>query len=134
MDIRHCKKCGQMFQYNGTPLCDKCEHDMEEKFNKVKEYVRENPGASMGIVSEENEVPIQQIKRWIREERLAFTKESGVMLHCEKCGSPIYTGRYCKACKGSMVNRLSGMYTEKKPQQTGKSAGDSNAKMRFLGK
>ena len=61
----------------------------------------------MGKVSEEMDVPIQQIKKWVREERLAFSKDSGITISCEKCGKPILTGRFCKECKNSMRDDLS---------------------------
>lgn len=131
MDVRNCKKCSALFNYDGNPLCPKCSKEMEDKFRDVKEYIRENPTSSIAVVAEETEVPIQQIKRWIREERLTFTKESGVVIQCEKCGASILTGRYCKDCKKLMANKLEGLYTEKTPE---KKQSNTGARMRFINK
>ena len=103
----------------------------EERFQDVKEYIRENPGAGMATVAEDTGVPVQQLKKWVREERLAFTKGSGITIECEKCGRPILTGRYCKECKNALSNSFSGLYQTSKPAE--KKARDASAKMRFLG-
>ena len=110
MDVRNCKNCGKLFQFVGKPICPACNKKLEDKFFEVRDYIYENPTANMGKVSEEMDVPIQQIKKWVREERLAFSKDSGITISCEKCGKPILTGRFCKECKNSMRDDLSKMY------------------------
>lgn len=133
MDVRNCKSCGKLFQYIGKPLCPACSKKMEDKFNEVRDYIRDNPTVNMSQVSEELDVPIQQIKRWVREERLAFSKDSGITISCENCGKPILTGRFCKECKSSMRNNLSQMYgTENVAKKQKKEAANPNGKMRFL--
>ncbi len=130
MDVRNCKKCGNLFDYTGNPVCPACEKQMEEKFLEVRQYIYDHPGASMPTVAEDMDIPIQQIKKWIRQERLCFTKDSGVSIDCEKCGRPILTGRFCPECKKSMANTLNNLYVTTAPQKDKKSA---RAKMRFLG-
>ncbi len=133
MDVRNCKMCGNLFNFTGEPLCPKCAKEMEDKFFKVRDFIYENPSASMSRVSEEMEVPIQQIKKWVRQERLSFTKDSGISIDCEICGKPILTGRYCKDCKTKVTKQFSSMYKgeEKAVQKTNKAS--SKGKMRFLG-
>lgn len=131
MEVRNCKKCGNLFNYTGeTTLCPKCEKEMNDKFYEVREYIYQNPHASMSVVAEENDIPIQQIKKWVRQERLSFTKEAGVSIDCESCGKPILTGRYCKECKRSMTNTFTSMYSEK-PKQDGRKS-DAKGRMRFI--
>lgn len=68
MDVRNCKNCGKLFQYVGKPLCPACNKKLEDKFFEVRDYIYENPTANMSQVSEEMEVPIQQIKKWVRRD------------------------------------------------------------------
>lgn len=132
MDVRNCKKCGRLFNFDGEPLCPTCIKEMEDKFFEVRDYIYNNPSASMSVVAEEMDIPIQQIKKWVRQERLSFTKDSGISIDCECCGRPILTGRYCKDCKDKMANSFSSMYVEKEQvQKTQKTS--SKGKMRFLG-
>lgn len=133
MDVRNCKKCKSLFNFTGDPLCPKCVKEMEDKFMGVREYIRDNPNAPMTVVAEENDVPIQQIKKWIRQERLSFSKDSGISIDCEKCGRPILTGRFCKECQRTMTDSFTSMYQEK-PTNSGEARkNDSKGKMRFLG-
>lgn len=109
MEVRNCKGCGRLFNYmQGPPLCPACIRDLENKFQEVKDYLRENPKAQMNQIAEDNEVSIKQIKQWVREERLTFTEESQITLDCENCGAPILTGRFCDKCRAALQNEFSG--------------------------
>ena len=132
MDVRNCKKCGKLFNYNGESLCPACTKAMEDKFFEVRDYIYKNPTANMAIVAEENDIPLQQIKKWVRQERLTFSKDSGISIDCESCGKPILTGRYCRDCKGKMTNKFSSMYVEK-PAENKPGKTNSKGKMRFIG-
>lgn len=111
MEVRTCAQCKRLFNYlTGVPLCPGCKENLETKFIDVKEYVRNHPHEGITEVAEANEVSSSQIRRWIREERLAFSEESGVGLDCEKCGKMIKTGRFCEECKEKVVGNLNGVY------------------------
>lgn len=129
MDVRNCKLCNKLFDYNGNALCPQCAKKLEDKFFEVRQYIYDNPTANMATVAEENDVPIQQIKRWVREERLSFSKDSGISISCEKCGKPILTGRYCGVCKGTMMDSMKKLYVTQAPKKDDKK---TSAKMRFL--
>jgi len=133
MEVINCKGCGKMFNYlGGQPLCPECIKQLDVKFNEVKEYVYDHPRCSINEVSEEMEVSVSQIKKWIREEKLSFSDESQVGLSCEGCGKMIRTGRFCDVCKTSMANNLGSLY--QKPEVTVKKERDGKQppKMRFL--
>lgn len=134
MEVRNCKGCGRLFNYlSGPPLCATCAQALDLKFEVVKEYVYDHPRVGMQEVSEELEVPISQIKQWIREERLAFAEDSMIGLECESCGATIKTGRYCKACKDKLSKGLSNLYSNEKPQTKQRSKDPKeNPRMRFL--
>ena len=133
MDVRNCKTCGKLFNYiGGSPLCPSCNRVLDEKFSQVKEYIYNHPGAGMQEVSEENDVTIPQIQKWVREERLAFSDESLVGIECERCGTTIKTGRFCQMCKDKMANNLGSIYRESAPKVEKKKDYKDNPKMRFL--
>lgn len=133
MEVRNCKGCGKLFNYlSGPPLCPTCMQSLDAKFEEVKEYVYDHPRVGMQEVSEKLEVPIAQIKQWIREERLAFAEDSMIGLECESCGVTIKTGRFCKSCKEKLAKGLTNLYSEK--TQTPQKLKDpkENPRMRFL--
>ena len=70
MDVRSCRNCGRLFNYiQGQPICAACKQKMEDKFIKVRDYIRVNESASMKQISEENDVTVKQIKQWVRDRK-----------------------------------------------------------------
>lgn len=134
MEVRNCKGCGKLFNYiGGAPLCPYCMKQLEEKYAQVKEYIYDNPGATINEVSEENDVSVNQIKKWVREERLSFSDDSPVGIACESCGKTIKTGRFCKECKIKVATEIGSVIEKPKMPEPKRDTRD-NAKMRFLQK
>lgn len=133
MDVRSCKSCGRLFNYlSGLPICDSCKAALEEKFQEVKEYIREHANAPVNVVAEECQVSVKQIKQWIREERLVLTEGSEAFLNCENCGAPIRTGRFCEKCKNKLQGELQNAYSRPKAPEIQNTKEKGKDKMRFL--
>ena len=135
MDVRNCKKCGKLFNHAiGPVICPLCKDQLEEKFQEVKKYIRDHPGCGIAEVSDECEVSQQQIKQWLRDERLQFSEDSPVGLNCENCNAMIRSGRFCDKCKLEMTHSLQNMYkSEHKPVEHEKPKDyKDNARMRYL--
>jgi ribosomal protein L32 len=114
-------------------MCEACKAALEDKFQEVKEYVRNNKEAYINQIAEDCDVSVKQIKQWIREERLILTENSNVYIECENCGAAIRMGRFCEDCKNKMRGDLRSMYeaeSTEAPKDYFK-AGNKN-KMRFL--
>lgn len=135
MDVRNCRTCGRLFNYLGGPnICPSCRDEMEMKFQNVKEYIRNNPRASMQEISDENEVSTNQLRQWIREERLQFTDDSPIGIDCEICGATIKTGKYCDACKNNTANALAKSIEKEQLPEPPKPKQKRENAMRFLQK
>ncbi len=135
MEVRNCRSCGRLFNYLGGPnICPACRDEVEKKFQDVKEFIRENPRATIQDISDANEVSTSQIKQWIREERLQFADDSPMGIECEICGASIKTGKYCDACKNNMANALSSSIEKPKAPEAPKPKPKKENKMRFLEK
>ena len=132
MDVRNCRNCGRMFNYLGGPsICPICRDLAEKDFEKVRDYIRENPHANIQKISDDCEVTVQQINQWVREERLEFSKDSPIMMECENCGDPIRTGRFCEKCKNSMANNLTSAFKKEAPAPEPVRRAHESDKMRF---
>ncbi len=133
MNARNCRKCGRVFNYvAGLPLCPACREEMEAKFQEVKEYIQNNKDTTIKTVAEECEVDEAQIRQWVREERLVFADDSGIVLQCEICGAAIRTGRYCDKCKQDTMRSLAGAGRQPVKPQVQKKETKDNPRMRFL--
>ena len=107
VNVSNCKSCGRLFNViSNTRICPDCQRKLEEKFQEVKEYLKENPFANIDVLSKECDVSVKQIKEWVREERLVFAEGSMDGIECEQCGKLIRTGKYCDECKVKITNNL----------------------------
>ena len=133
MNVKNCRNCGKLFNYiGGLPICMACKEEAEAKYQVARDYIRDHRGASVKEVSEECDVDEQQIRQWVKEERLVFDTESGIGVVCESCGVAIGSGRYCSKCKLDLVNGLQAAGRQPvRPAQQAKPSRE-NPRMRFL--
>ena len=134
MDVRNCRKCGKMFNYmgSGAPICPDCKKKLEDDFQKVKEYIRNNPDTTVAAVAEECEVEVQQIRQWLREERLTFGSVESSDLTCEGCGAKIISGRFCDKCKNNVAKGLNDVIKKPEAPAPAPKKEPGGNKMRFL--
>lgn len=107
-EVRNCKKCGKIFNYlGGSPICPVCRQMDEDDFKRIKEYLYDNPKASLNQVSSELEISVEKIRRFLKDGRLEILSDEGNMiLDCESCGKSIKSGRYCPECERNLSNNL----------------------------
>lgn len=129
MDLRNCQKCNRVFAYTGSELCSRCASSDEEDFKKVKDYLYDNPGATIVEVSEETGVEEKQILRYLRESRIEIREADNLLLDCERCGAPIQTGRFCNSCVVDMQREFTAAVTPKKEEPKIKDPGKRDTKM-----
>lgn len=138
MNVSNCRNCGRLFNVlSNERLCPQCKQKVEDVFQKVKQYLEENPNSSVNQVAEANEVSVKQIKQWVREERLTFSADSMQGIDCENCGRMIRTGRFCDSCKSNLANTLKSMLDKPKsnePEITITRGQKGKDRMRFLDK
>lgn len=116
MELKNCKKCGKLFSPNASEkVCPVCRNEEEEKFQKVKEYLWDNPNATVEEVHEATGVEEELIIKFVKEDRLiAEGIDIDMLLECERCGTQIKSGRFCESCKEELVSGLSGDKDKKK--------------------
>lgn len=107
MDLKKCDNCGELFAAaQGQKICPDCLAEEEHKFQKVKDYLWDNPGATVPQVSEATEVGEAIIKKFIREGRLLEVQGSNMTVECESCGKDIQQGKYCDECKSDLASNI----------------------------
>lgn len=97
MDIINCRMCGKIFRSGGSKVCPVCVEEMEKQLLVIRDYIDEHPDANVSEVSEATDIDEKVILEFIRDSRLEL-KDEGVGLPCERCGTPIRTGRMCDDC------------------------------------
>ncbi len=110
MNIKNCPICKKIFSPTGGSLiCKDCARTEEENFIKVRDYLRENRGTDINIVSEETGVSTKKILKYLREGRLEVSDGMADFLKCEKCGVSIKSGQYCRTCLEKVSKDLSSL-------------------------
>ena len=107
MKLRNCPQCGKLFVYNHRSLCPECLKKDEEGFDKVRDFIHNNPQASLEDVSKATEVSTKNILEYLKEGRLMLRNNNvNILLNCELCGEPILSGRICEKCGGKFKSEL----------------------------
>ena len=93
-----CRICGAIIMRLSRDVCPQCHVEEEERFLKVKEYLRMHPGASVKEVACETLIAENQIQYFISSGRL---ERVGVNVEhkCQTCHKLITTGIICPECK-----------------------------------
>lgn len=130
MNVRNCTRCGRIYNYDGFKICPTCRRGDEEDFQKVKDYLYENPGANIQEVHEATEIESSKIIDFLREGRLEIGDGSNLILECEKCGTSIRTGRFCDRCASGLQKELGSVIEASRPST--KMAESEKGKFRII--
>ena len=108
LNLKNCPRCGKLFAKKGPhKLCPVCRKEEESQFEKVKEYLWDNPNASIEEVHDETGVEKDLIMKFVREGRLiAEGIDVDILLECERCGASIKEGRFCQDCQQELMDGL----------------------------
>ncbi|MEJ6950161.1 TIGR03826 family flagellar region protein [Natronospora cellulosivora (SeqCode)] len=126
MDLRNCPQCGKLFAYDGTSkVCNVCRSSEENDFEKVRDYLWDNPNATIEEVHTATEVERELIIKFVREGRLvAEGIDFSFMIECERCGLPIPSGRFCNSCQQELVDGFNSKEKKKKKDSKKKNVDD----------
>lgn len=103
-ELQACLRCGGMFIYSGVDrrLCRACKKKDDEEFQSVKNYIYDNPSATIMETSQVTGVRAARIKSYLREGRLIIPDESPIFLNCDVCGASIKFGKVCRQCADTL--------------------------------
>lgn len=111
MNLSNCTRCHRVFhrQIAGEEVCPTCLKESETSYKKIFEYFTSRPAATAQEIAEATGVDVKEIRRFVRERRLQLAKVQPTSI-CEKCGGPIFGGRFggkfCDNCRESIASDL----------------------------
>jgi predicted amidophosphoribosyltransferase len=94
----NCPRCGKVFVRIREPICEACIKEEEAIFERVRDFVKENPNMTVKEVSEECDVTVKRIMGYIRDGKIDASGGMRDDVTCSKCGKPIIGGRMCEKC------------------------------------
>ncbi|MHB8171468.1 MAG: flagellar protein [Thermincolia bacterium] len=111
MTVKNCVKCGKLFMYVNRNVCPDCVEKEEQDYNKVRDYLKEHPGARVEEIGRETEVEEGLIMRFLREGRLITM--AAPELECLSCRAPILHGSLCEKCSKAVSHDIEVVQREK---------------------
>lgn len=102
VDLTYCPRCGKLFNKNLRDVCNNCYQDLEKDYERCVEHLRLHKGLDIQQLSEDMEVSIKQITKWIREGRISLLNAPNLSYPCESCGTLIRNGHICDSCKARL--------------------------------
>ncbi len=104
MKITNCVRCKKTFAMTSQPICPECVAEEEAQFDRIKEFLDENHGATMEEIVEGTGVPMKRIQKFLKDGRLEGIEGSNIK--CQKCGCPITKGKFCPDCAKKLHDNL----------------------------
>ncbi|GEM_PF-827442 len=126
MELRNCMICGKAFPYaGGKPICPSCRREIEEAYDKVRRFLRDNPKLAITIseLSELTGVEEEIINVLIDEGLIELKTPEGTLARgCARCGAPVEgSSAYCARCaalvKMELLGQKEGKGEEAKPRE-----------------
>lgn len=99
-ELANCFRCGNVFVKGIRDICQDCYKKEEEAFQTVNRFLRDrkNRQATLIEIVEGTGVEEALIIKFVREGRLRPSEFPNLCYPCERCETPIQTGRFCKTC------------------------------------
>ncbi|MCL1924079.1 MAG: winged helix-turn-helix transcriptional regulator [Defluviitaleaceae bacterium] len=119
--LKNCPRCRKIANLTIYKFCDDCVREDEETYQKVYDYLRENPGISLVELSTKTEVSTKRITEYVKEGRIQMVEK---ILSCKICSEKIEKGELCLICeenqKKALIESLSSIKKLDKPAASAK--------------
>jgi flagellar operon protein (TIGR03826 family) len=102
VNLTYCPRCGKLFSKAFREICNNCHQQSEKDYERCVEHLRLHKGLDIQRLSDEMEISVKQITKWIREGRISLLNAPNMSYPCEACGILIRESNICDSCK----NRL----------------------------
>jgi|SRR5690625_2611381 len=106
--LANCARCNQVFAKTVRDICPDCYREEEQAFQKVYRFLskRKNREATLQEIVKATKVDEDLIIKFIRTNRLQTSRFPKLSYPCEKCGTPIVTGKLCANCSDSILSEF----------------------------
>lgn len=104
-----CRVCGVIMVRLARDTCPKCFQEEEKIFQKVRDFLRANNGASLEDVAIHTGCSIEQVEGFLRSGRLERVGVKKVAHPCQLCQKIIYEGVVCPDCRKNLKEQVTSL-------------------------
>lgn len=99
--MTNCPRCKKIaIIESGSLICNPCVVEESDTLDRVRDYLKENPGLTLLQLAKATEVSAKKIEGYIRKGRIELAEPE---IQCEKCKEKIKTGRFCSECEAAFA-------------------------------
>jgi hypothetical protein len=111
----NCVRCGRVHTTANQTLCPKCYKTDEERFSKVRDFVKDNQYCTILEAAAATKVSAKTILRYVREGRIEATEGmfSAGEITCNRCDMAIMSGLFCRECAQALAQELQDAFNSK---------------------
>ncbi|WP_281883063.1 TIGR03826 family flagellar region protein [Paenibacillus sp. YYML68] len=125
LNVANCHRCGKVFMKNSYGVCPNCVKDIERMYQKCLDYLREHRQCTLQELSDETEVPVSQITKFIREGRISIKHNPNMSLSCEVCGESTREGTICEACRTRLAKDVNNLQEDEQKRRAAEASKSS---------
>lgn len=106
---RRCRRCRTFIHENSLrEYCNRCYKIVEEVFDKIREYLKEYPGATAFEMNQRLGIPTHVINNFVKDGRLIEIPNEFLNIECLRCGNLLLSSyhKYCPICEEEMRRDL----------------------------
>ena len=98
LNLAKCARCDKLFNRIVSAVCESCQPDEDQDFNRIHEVISMKRGLTAEQVAVEAEVPVECVLRMMSEGRIDKVESEDAK--CGRCGAPAIsvTKRLCQNC------------------------------------
>lgn len=103
--LKTCRRCKTPIHENSLQeYCSRCYKVIEDVFDKIREYLREYPGATAYEMEQRLEIPVHVINNFVKDGRLVEIPNGYLNIQCARCGCLLLSAhhKYCPSCEVDM--------------------------------
>lgn len=107
-ELANCERCGEVFVKTIRDICQSCFKQEEKDFETVYTFLRQrkNREATLQEIVKATEVEEEIIIKFIKNRRLRTSQFPKLAYPCEKCQTPIVSGKLCSLCSEKLLTEL----------------------------
>jgi flagellar operon protein (TIGR03826 family) len=102
MNLVYCPRCDKLYAKTIRDVCNNCHNQLEKEYERCAEYLRQHKGLNIQQLSDDTEISVKQITRWIREGRISLYNAPNMSYPCESCGTLIRENPICDSCRSRL--------------------------------
>jgi hypothetical protein len=103
MPLANCLRCNRLFNRTLHEVCTDCRETEDDAYARLADYLPRHPEENLEQVAEGVGLDPELIRRMVQSGRLVgFDALALSVLACQRCGTPVATGRFCGSCQRAL--------------------------------